>query len=118
MANLRLNTLFDGLFHAATWVATAIGIWLLHRRVRAGTPWSGRVLLGGALMGWGGFNVVEGVIDHHVLGLHHVREAGANPLVWDLAVLGFGVQLLLGGWSLTRAARRRAKAAPRVRRAA
>jgi hypothetical protein len=25
-------------------------------------------------IGWGGFNVVEGVIDHHVLGLHLVRS--------------------------------------------
>jgi uncharacterized membrane protein len=116
VANLRLNTLFDGLFHAFTWVATAVGILLLHRQVRGGAHWSGRVLFGGALMGWGGFNVVEGIVDHHVLGLHHVREGAANPLVWDLGFLALGVVLLLGGWALL--ARERPEAASRIRRAA
>jgi hypothetical protein len=26
------------------------------------------------LAGWGAFNVVEGVIDHQMLGIHHVRD--------------------------------------------
>jgi uncharacterized membrane protein len=102
VAGLETNTLWDGLFHAATWVAVAVGLWLLWRR---GTErrWasSGRVLLGWALVGWGLFNLVEGIVDHHLLGIHHVRE-GANETVWDLAFLALGAALVACGWALAR----------------
>ncbi len=34
----------------------------------------GNLLAGTILIGFGIFNVVEGVIDHHLLGPHHVNE--------------------------------------------
>jgi uncharacterized membrane protein len=72
---------------------------------RADVPHSGRTLLGGLLLGWGLFNVVEGIIDHEVLGLHHVYEYTPNHLPADLGFLGFGLLLLLSGWALVRAGR-------------
>jgi uncharacterized membrane protein len=36
--------------------------------------WSGRTFLGALFLGWGLFNLVEGVIDHHDLGMHHVGK--------------------------------------------
>ena len=55
------------------------------------------------LVGWGLFNVVEGVVDHHLLTLHHVREgATVNETAWDLGFLAFGVLLIVGGWLLAR----------------
>jgi uncharacterized membrane protein len=95
--NLNVNTLFDGLFHATTWIAIAIGLGLLHRAVRRGSAWSGQRLVGTMCVGWGGFNVVEGVIDHHVLGIHHVREMAADPLLWDIGFLVLGAALVLVG---------------------
>ena len=53
------------------------------------------------LAGWGIFNLVEGVIDHQLLGLHNVHE-GSNELAWDLAFLVSGVTLIFGGWLLAR----------------
>ena len=53
------------------------------------------------LVGWGGFNLVEGIVDHQILGIHHVRETG-NTFAWDLAFLAFGALLVLGGWLLAR----------------
>jgi uncharacterized membrane protein len=117
VSNLNVNTLYDGIFHAVAWAATAIGLVLLHRAVRRGVVrWSGRRLLGGLAMGWGGFNVVEGILSHHVLGLHHVREAAANPLLWDIGFLVFGAALLVGGYAAARSERRPAREA--LRRAA
>jgi uncharacterized membrane protein len=108
---LEDNTLADGLFHAATWVATAVGVFLLWRVSRLhGGLGPGRVLAGWALAGWGLFNLVEGVVDHHLLGIHHVR-AGENALAWDLGFLALGALLLVGGWSLARSSTRRARAA-------
>jgi uncharacterized membrane protein len=104
LAGLETNTLWDGLFHASTWIAVALGIYFLWRRT---SDWrwagSGRALVGWMLVGWGLFNVVEGLVDHQLLGIHHVREgAGVNETAWDLAFLAFGGLLVLGGWLLTR----------------
>ena len=63
------------------------------------STWSTRLLVGSLAIGWGLFNLVEGVIDHHLLGIHHVRP-GPNQLSWDLAFLAFGVVLAVGGWVL------------------
>ena len=106
VAGLETNALWDGLFHAATWVAVAAGIWLLWRRT-GDWHWarSGRELIGWMLVGWGLFNLVEGLVDHHLLGIHHVRETG-NQTAWDLAFLALGALLISGGWLLTRTERR------------
>ena len=102
VAGLETNTLWDGLFHAATWLAVAAGVYLLWRRT-ADRRWAlrGRALVGWMLIGWGSFNVLEGVVDHHILGIHHVRETG-NQTAWDLGFLAFGVLLILGGWAVAR----------------
>jgi uncharacterized membrane protein len=95
---IKINMVWDGLFHAGVWVMTALGIAALWGAgTRADTNWSGRVLLGAALAGWGLFNLVEGLLDHHLLQLHHVYEYATDPLPWDLAFLASGVLLLLVG---------------------
>ena len=118
VSNLRLNTLFDGIFHAATWIAVAIGLVVLHRVIRRGYAWSGDRLIGGVAIGWGAFNLVEGVVDHHLLGLHHVKENAANPMLWDLGFLAFGAMLVVVGLTLSRRGVERFAAARDVRRAA
>jgi uncharacterized membrane protein len=57
------------------------------------------------LVGWGLFNLVEGVLDHHLLGIHHVRS-GPQQLWWDIGFLVLGVLLVVGGYLLQRSARR------------
>jgi len=87
-------------------VAVAAGVWLLWRRT-GDWRWStrGRELVGWMLVGWGLFNVVEGLVDHHLIGIHHVRETGSQT-AWDLAFLAFGALLVAGGWLVIRTARR------------
>lgn len=102
--DLRLNVLADGLFHAATYVFTVVAVVLLWRaRRRDDVPTSGRTLLGSTVVGWGLFNVVEGVVNHRLLGIHHVWPAGpGSVLVWDLAFLLWGLLFLVGGYGLVR----------------
>ena len=98
--NLQINTLADGLFHAATWVITAVGLfmlWQTGRRGKVRQPTS--AWLGLLALGWGLFNVVEGLVDHQILGIHHVRS-GPNQLAYDLGFLAFGALLILLGWRL------------------
>src|SRR3712207_4869647 len=44
VAGLRVNTFWDGLFHAVTWVAVVVGLGVLYSRVRRTQPrvWSWR----------------------------------------------------------------------------
>ncbi|MET8154752.1 DUF2243 domain-containing protein [Sphaerisporangium sp. NPDC005289] len=102
---LRMNTLWDGLFHVFTWVAVLAGLGLLYSRVTRsrGRVWRSRELWGWGLVGWGLFNLVEGIVDHHILGIHHVR-AGPYQTWWDLWFLALGAVLMAGGWLLARGA--------------
>lgn len=101
LESLQVNTLWDGIIHAATWAMTATGLALLWRAARRlDVPWSPDTFVGTLAIGWGSFNLVEGVIDHHVLGIHHVRTDVTSPLLWDLGFLGFGAALVAVGWIL------------------
>ncbi|OLR93469.1 DUF2243 domain-containing protein [Actinokineospora bangkokensis] len=106
VSGLGMNTVWDGVFHTVCWLAVLTGLALLHSRLTADrrTPWTSRALWGWVLVGWGLFNLVEGVLDHHVLGIHHVRS-GPGQLWWDLGFLLLGALLVLGGWALRRSAR-------------
>ena len=107
---LEVNTLWDGLFPATTWVLVILGLGLLWRAWRdAEVPQAGRSLLGLMLAGWGLFNLVEGIVDHHLLGIHHVRP-GEAQLLFDLGFLALGAGLLAGGWALYRSGLPRAPA--------
>jgi uncharacterized membrane protein len=101
VANLRINTFADGLFHALTWLFTLAGVVLLYRQLGDGASLRWRGLFGGLLAGWGGFNVVEGIINHHVLGLHHVRP-GPDELLYDVGFLIWGGIMLVIGIGLLR----------------
>ena len=58
-----------------TWSTTTFRIFLLFRTARRpDVPWSGKILFGAMRFGWGLFNVVEGVMDHPILQIHHVYE--------------------------------------------
>jgi uncharacterized membrane protein len=60
------------------------------------------LLVGTILMGFGAFNMVEGVIDHHLLGIHHVDETVPQEqwIYWDVAFLVWGALMLGAGWLL------------------
>jgi len=106
VSNLEVDTLWDGLFHASTWMITVVGLLLLWRVLgRRGEPPSTTTLLGGLATGWGLFNLVEGLVDHQLLGIHHVNETvpRAQWIWWDLGFLAIGLLLMVIGWLLFRA---------------
>src|ERR671917_556724 len=66
--NLKVNVLWDGIFHASTYIFTAAALAILWRHSRQRhIRWPGKLLPGAILIGFGAFNLVEGVIDHHLL---------------------------------------------------
>jgi uncharacterized membrane protein len=104
VADLRVNVLADGLFHVTTYAFTVVGIVLLFYAWRTpDVPARGRTLLGSVVMGWGLFNVVEGAVNHQLLGIHHVWPAGPGPVVlWDVAFLVWGALFVVGGYVVVR----------------
>lgn len=103
VAGLEANTLADGFFHVATWFlvlagsVTTIRAW---QQGRLAPSW--RFHFGLVLAGWGVFNLVEGLVNHQLLGVHHVRDDLGAPLAWDLGFLVFGAGLVVAGWLLHR----------------
>jgi uncharacterized membrane protein len=98
---LQVNTLADGFFHLAMWflvVAASITTITAWRQGRLAPNWSFH--FGLVLLGWGTFNLVEGLIDHHLLQVHHVRDDLGGPLAWDIGFLVLSVLLTVGGWLL------------------
>jgi uncharacterized membrane protein len=101
--NKSVNMFWDGIFHAFTLIVTFIGIVLFWKLLqRKDINRSGYLLSGGLLLGWGIFNIVEGIIDHQLLKLHNVREISDNPEAWNLGFLGLSVLLIAGGYLLTK----------------
>jgi uncharacterized membrane protein len=101
--NLQVNTLWDGLFHMTTYVFVLLGLIILWKRAhRTHVRWSGKLLTGTMLMGFGIFNLAEGIVDHHILGIHHVNETVPPEqwIYWDVGFLIWGAVMLIGGWRL------------------
>lgn len=101
LAGLEVNVVADGFFHVAAWLLVWAGTTMTvvaWRQGRLAPNWSFHIGL--LLAGWGIFNVVEGLIDHQILQLHHVRDDLGAPLSWDIGFLVFGSLLVAVGWLL------------------
>jgi uncharacterized membrane protein len=100
---LRMNTLGDGFFHTVTWLSVLLGLGILYSRVThaRGEVWRSGVLWSWILCGWGWFNLVEGLIDHEILGIHHVHY-GPHQMAYDMSFLAAGILFIVAGWSMAR----------------
>ena len=102
LASAKVNMVWDGIFHAAVWIITLVGGCMLWAAAaRGGVIFRTRYLVGGLLLGWGLFNLVEGAIDHHLLGAHHVVQT-LGLSVWDYIFLTWGAGMAVLGWLLVR----------------
>jgi uncharacterized membrane protein len=105
---LKRQDFYDGVFHLAMWVVLLIGLALFTAKLRTHRFVAAR-FWGAILLGAGVFNVLEGIVDHHILGIHHVR-IGPGQVTWDITFLIFGAVLAVAGWSIARRAAGRATA--------
>lgn len=100
VTQIKSNMVWDGFFDAATWILTLLGVFLLWRAGdRKDVFWSGKTFFGALLLGVGLFDFFEGLIDHQILGIHHVKP-GTNELIWDIGFLALGAILAVIGWIL------------------
>src|SRR5919199_4314878 len=96
----------DGLFHAGSWVATVAGLFLfadLRRRgALAAGPWRGALLVG-----LGGFELYDGIVQHKLLRLHQIRYV-PDITPYDVAWNVIAVVLIAAGAAVLVRARRTA----------
>ena len=100
----RVQILADGLFHALTYAIAVAGLWLLWRaRVDLSAPSAGRALLGGALLGFGAWNVADVVLFHWILHIHRIRLDTDNRLAYDVGwLIVLGLAPIVLGWLVAR----------------
>jgi uncharacterized membrane protein len=106
LRDIRVQILWDGLFHVAVYLVAAVGLFLLWR-ARDGFAASGadRRLLAAALLGFAVWQAVDIVLFHWIIAIHRIRVDVPNPLAWDVGwLLTTGLPPLLLAWWLGRTA--------------
>jgi uncharacterized membrane protein len=103
LINKSINMFWDGVFHLLCLIVTIVGVLLLTAlffRKDVIVTW--KAFIGGLFFGWGLFNVMEGIADHHLLNLHNVRELTDDIAYYNYAFLVISVLILLIGAQLIR----------------
>ncbi|MDQ0729131.1 DUF2243 domain-containing protein [Microbacterium sp. W4I20] len=98
-----LGIVSDGLLHAGELLALGTGFFLLLDARRRG-DFTRPVAASGYLVGLGGFQLFDGIIDHKVLQIHQIRY-WVDLLPYDIIWNGAGAVLLLTGISIALLAR-------------
>jgi uncharacterized membrane protein len=105
IAQLKAQNTQDGFFHLGVWILTLVGTVLLFRASDPTERWAGKTFAGAMVAGWGIFNLVEGLIDHEILGIHHVLPGHPQQFLFDMMFLGAGLAFVIIGWGLCRSGR-------------
>lgn len=102
-SDLWLLVLADGLFHAAMYLLAMAGLltlWL--SRTALAAEGAGRLLVSWFLIGFGGWHLIDAILVHWILGLHHIRMDLEDWLFWDLVFFAIGLAFLAAGWAAHR----------------
>jgi uncharacterized membrane protein len=98
LSGLETNTTADGIFHIIMWFVLGFSlVWLWGAGRRRQLPRAWMALGGLLLLGWGAFNIFDGVMLHLVLNLHDAREDN-QELLWNLLWIAWGGLFAAIGW--------------------
>lgn len=100
---LELNTLADGIFHAASFFLVVGGVIVLIAHRRQGLLARSWAYHGGLIAtGFGLFNIADSIVNHWLVGSHHVRDDLGGPLSWDVGFFVLSLVVTGLGWALCR----------------
>ncbi len=103
-----VNMFWDGLFHAFCLIAVCTGISLLWKALlQKGASKSSKLIWAGLFLGWGIFNVIEGMIDHYLFKIHNVRELIGKQNLYNLLFIIYSIALIITGWLLCKSERKK-----------
>lgn len=94
----------DGLFHAFSWFATVGALYLVADLMRRHAFWH-KMFWGGKLLGGGGFQLYDGIIQHKLMRIHQIRynvDILPYDLIWNITA----AIMIIAGLLLIRSARK------------
>jgi uncharacterized membrane protein len=109
MENMHRLMTYDGMFDAFNFLVLLIGSFLLWRAAYNRLPIPALpTFIGQLLFGFGLFNLIEGILDHHLLQIHYVRQV-PDYAIYNWTFLGVGALVpLVIGWLLMKSGRKAA----------
>ncbi|UUZ94838.1 DUF2243 domain-containing protein [Paenibacillus sp. P25] len=97
----RLELISDGIFNL---LVTVLMVWACVKIFDASRKdrlsRDPRLFWGAVLTGGGAFNLTEGLVNHQMLGLHHVKP-GMHQFQYDMLFLLSGIVLIAAGYHLS-----------------
>lgn len=93
--NIRTGMIYDGLYHLFTWTIIVVAVYLLWKGSTS-NYYDYKSIIGAALLGLRGLNIVEGIIDHHIFSIHHVVEVLGQSIYDYIFLIASGVIFLAG----------------------
>jgi uncharacterized membrane protein len=96
----------DGLFHLFVTAFIFISGLILWRSNSDKIKYPNRFFWGGFFLGAGTFNFLEGIIDHHLLKIHHVKPGDPHQFQYDLAYDALAILIFFFGWFLYRSSKK------------
>jgi uncharacterized membrane protein len=91
-----IGLLSDGLLHAAELILLVAGFALI-AELRQRNALVGSWAWAGIVLGLGGFQLFDGIVDHKVLRVHQIRYGVDDLLLYDLVWNGVAIGLLMIG---------------------
>lgn len=98
----------DGLFHAFSWFATVVSLFMVADLRRQNT-WDKKRWFGAEMLGAGTFQLYDGIIQHKVMGLHQIRY-NVEIFYYDLVWNGIAAVMIVIGLYILRSKRGMQKA--------
>lgn len=96
------------ILYSVIWVIAVIGLIILGRIGKGRAfPRVGFAFVGALLVGWGSFNVVQGVLYRELYGFQQWAAYLGDISLWDMAFMIKVATLLLAGWEYLRQGRQR-----------
>lgn len=96
-----LTYAWNGTFRLLLWLDLIFGLFLARKAIRNHyVPKEDRCLLGSFILGWGLFQLIEGIINHYLLNIHHIRNDSYSDniyLLLGIILTFFGKKLISSG---------------------
>lgn len=95
LSTTELGLIADGLFHAFSWFATVLSLFIL-AELRRRKSFVFKRWIGSAVLGMGLFQLYDGIVQHKILRIHQIRY-GVDVLPYDMVWNIIAVVLVILG---------------------